>query len=106
MQIEKGVCDEGFIWNPCHCKYECDKSFDVGEYLDYENCRCRKTLANKMTESCTDNIDEVKITSENKHKNECSSCTLYIVLFAILFTINVGNATYFAYKYMNHWYLK
>ena len=50
----------------------------------------------------TENIDEVKIASENKHKNKCSSCTLYIVLFSIIFTINIGNATYFVYyKYIN-----
>ena len=32
----------GFIWNPSNCECECDKSCDIGEYLDYENCRCRK----------------------------------------------------------------
>ena len=46
-----------------------------------------------------------KITSaedENKHKNKCSSCTLYIVLFSINFTIYTGIGTYFVYyKYMN-----
>ena len=31
---------------------------------------------------------------------------LYIVLFLKFFTINVGIGIYFAYKYMNHWYLK
>ena len=56
-----------------------------------------------MIEECTENIDEVKIASENKHKNKCSSCTLYIVLFSILFTMNVGIGTYFVYF---HWYLK
>ena len=37
------------------------------------------------------------------HKNVCkSSCTLYIVLFSIIFTINIGISTYFVYhKYMN-----
>ena len=35
--VEKGVCDKGFIWNPTNCKYECDKSCDIGEYLDYKN---------------------------------------------------------------------
>ena len=35
--------------------------------------------------------------------HKCSSCTLYIVLFSILFTINVGIGTYFVYS---HWYLK
>ena len=33
--IDKGVCNKGFIWNPSNS--ECDKSCDVGEYLDYEN---------------------------------------------------------------------
>ena len=28
--------DEGFIWNPSNCEWECDKSCDIGEYLDRE----------------------------------------------------------------------
>ena len=39
-----------------------------------------------------------------EHTNVCkSSCILYIVLFSIIFTINVGIGTYFVYyKYINH----
>ena len=39
-----------------------------------------------------------------EHENVCkSSCTLYIVLFSFVFTITIGNGTYFIYyKYMNH----
>ena len=40
--IDKGVCDEGFIWNPSNCECECDKACNFGKYLDYENCKCRK----------------------------------------------------------------
>ena len=40
--IDKGVCDKGFIWNLSNCECECDKSCDVGEYLEYENCKCSK----------------------------------------------------------------
>ena len=40
--VDKGVCVKGFIWNPSNCECECDKSGDIGEYLDYENCDCRK----------------------------------------------------------------
>ena len=40
--IDKGVCDKGFIWDPSNCECECDRSFDVNEYLDYENWKCRK----------------------------------------------------------------
>ena len=39
--IDKGRCDNGFIWNPSMWKCECDKSFDKGQYLDYENCKYR-----------------------------------------------------------------
>ena len=43
-----------------------------------------------------------------EHKNKCiSSCTIYVVLIAIVFTIYIGIGTYFVYhKYMNHWYFK
>ena len=44
--IDKGACDKGFIWNPSNCECECDESCDVGEYLEYENCNCRKKLIN------------------------------------------------------------
>ena len=42
--IDKGVCGKGYAWNPSSCECECDKSCDVGEYLDYENCKCRKKV--------------------------------------------------------------
>ena len=100
--IDKGVCDKRFIWNPSNCECECDKSWDVGEYLDYELCKCRKKLADKLVEECTENIDEVKIASENEHKNKCSSCMLYTAFFSIIFTINIGiGARFIYYKYMN-----
>ena len=59
--IDKGSCDKGFIWNPRNCQCEFDKSYDVGEYLNYENCKCRKKLLDKVAEEYTDNIDEVKM---------------------------------------------
>ena len=36
------MCNKGFTWNPSNCEYECDKNCDFSEYLDYENCKCRK----------------------------------------------------------------
>ena len=89
---DKGVCDKGFILNPSNCECECDKSCDVGKYLDYSNCKCRKKKKeiDKLVEECTQNIDEVKIASENEHKKKCGSCRLYIVLFSIIFTISIG----------------
>ena len=32
------MCDKGVFWNPSKYECECDKSCDIGEYLDYENC--------------------------------------------------------------------
>ena len=40
--INKEVCDKGLIWNPSNFQCECDKACDIGEYLGYENCKCRK----------------------------------------------------------------
>ena len=57
--IDKGICDKGFIWNCSNCECKCDKSCNVGEYLDYENCKCRTKLVDKLVEECTENIDEV-----------------------------------------------
>ena len=39
--IDKGICDEGSIVNPSNYECECDKSCDIGEYLDYSNCKCK-----------------------------------------------------------------
>ena len=93
---------KGCIWSPSNCECKCDKSCDVGEYLDYENCKCKKKLIDKLVEECTEEAKIAEITlTKNIHKS--SSCTLYIVLFSIIFTINIGIATYFVYsKYMNH----
>ena len=40
--IGKGRCDNGVIWNSSNCECECVKSYDVGEYLDYENYKSGK----------------------------------------------------------------
>ena len=68
-----------------------------------------------MVEECPETTDEVKTTeitlskcNSIEHKNKSkSSCTIYVVLIAIVFTICIGIGSYFiCYKYMNHWYLK
>ena len=91
--------DKGFIWNPSNCECEYDKSCDVGEYLNYEDCKCRKKLVDKLVEECTETVEQVKLAkitlAENENKHKYSLCTLYIVLFSVLFTINIGIATYF-----------
>ena len=99
--IDKGVCDKKFIWNPSNCECECYKSSDFSEYLDYKNCECKKYLADKLAEECTENIEETRLvevnSGEKESKHKRSSCTLYIVLFSIFFTIKVGIGSYFLY---------
>ena len=105
--IDKGVCDKEFIWNPSNCECECDKSCDIGEYLDHSNCKCREKLVDKLVEECTENIEETKLNetlAKNEHK--CISSTVYKMLFwifFILFIINVGIGVCFTYyKYLSH----
>ena len=75
----------------------------VDEYLDCENCKCRKKLVDKLVEECTETNEKVKLAkitlAENENKHKCSFSTLYIMLFSIIFTINVGIGTYFLYFY-------
>ena len=98
--IDKGICDKEYTWNR---QWECDKSCDIGEYLDYENCKCRKILVDKLVDECTETIEERSLVIINSTKCKYNSCILYIVLFSIFFTTNVGIAAYFVYyKYMNH----
>ena len=106
--IDKGVCDKGFIWNPSNYECECNKTCDVGEYLDYEDCKCRKKLVDRLVDECTETVEEVKLVkitlTEKENSYECSSCTRYIVLFWIFSTTNVGGVgSYFVYF---HGYLK
>ena len=106
--IDKCVCDKGLIWNPSNCECECDKACVIGEYLDYENCKCRKELVDKLVDECTETVEEVKIAkitlAEKESSYKCSSCTVYFLLFWIFFTINFGGiSAYFVYF---HGYLK
>ena len=78
--IDKGVCGKGFIQNLSNCQCECDKSCDVVEYLDDENCKCTKKLVDKLIEECTEAVEEVKLAkiALAEHESRCgsTSCTL------------------------------
>ena len=63
-------------------------------------------MVNKLIDECNETIDEVNLSkttfAENENSYKCNSSILYIVLFSIFFTINVGIVAYFAYyKYTN-----
>ena len=99
--IDKGICDKGFIWNPSNCECECDKTCDISKYLDYENCKCRKKLVDKLIDECTETIEEVEIAkitlADNENENKFSSCTVYIVLMIMISTSFTEITIYFVY---------
>ena len=65
------------------------KRCDVGEYLDYENCKCRKKLIDKLVDECTNIVEEVKQAKITlaKNENSCTSSfyTAYTGVFRIFF---------------------
>ena len=105
---DKKRCDKGFIWNPSNCNCECDKSCNIGEYLDYKSCICRQKIVGSLVEECNRNIDENEIIY-NETLNvslsdyKCGSCTLYIVLFVVFLVASVIISAVFTYFYL---YLK
>ena len=99
--IDKGICGKGFIWNHSNCECECDKSCNIGEYLDYENCKCRKKIVDKLIDECTETVEEVKLANitiaENENNYKYSSCKVHIVFMIVAFTISTGITIYFVY---------
>ena len=59
--------------------------FNVIEYLDYENCKCRKKLDAPLVEECTETVEENKIAKitlgENENSYKYSSCTVLSLIF-------------------------
>ena len=118
-RLDASVCNNKQRWNKnkcrCECKeligkgrcggicdYECDKSCDVGQYLGYKNCKCRKKLVDKLVEECNENIDGNEMIY-NDYGEVCNSCTIYIVLLAIILIISKSISSAF---FNFHWYLK
>ena len=99
--IDKGTCDKRPIWNPSNCECECDKNFDIDEYLDYENCNCRNKFADRLIDECTETIEETKLVNitftENENNYECGSCIAYIVLMIVVIVISTGVTVYLVY---------
>ena len=49
--IGKGMWDKGF---------KCDKSCDIGEFLDYKKCKCRYKIVDKLLEELVKILMEIK----------------------------------------------
>ena len=100
--VSKLVCDKGYMWNPSTCACECDKYCEVGQYLDYNNCVCRKTLIDDLIEQCMSIVDiEIKngtgiFTSSSVPKNivtpvnSDNSTNIYLLLFLFVAVLIVA----------------
>ena len=87
------MCDKGFIWHLSNCQCECDKSREIGECLDFKNCKCRRKITDKLIEEYSENIDENKmlyneilnIISSSDNNKTSNSCIVYIAFFFLCF---------------------
>ena len=61
----------------------------------------QKKIVHKLIDECTETMKEVKLAkitlAKNKNENKYSSCTVYIVLMIVVFTIFTGITIYFVY---------
>ena len=55
--IYKSRVGDGLIWNPSICECEYDKSCNMGEYLDYQNCESTKKLIDNLVEEDDEDIN-------------------------------------------------
>ena len=93
------------------CECECDKLCDIGQYLDYKKCKCRKELIRNLAEECSENIDgNEMIYNEtlNDYGRACNSCTIYIVIFVIflIISITISSACFYFYLFLKKDILK
>ena len=82
--IDKGSSDKGLIWSPSKCGCECD----VGEYLDFENCNCRKRSSDTLVQEYNEYIGGNTMIYHNTLNDcikACGSCTVHIVLIVVVF---------------------
>ena len=97
------MCDNGFIWNTSNSERESDKSCDVGEYLEFKKCKCRKRQTDKLVEECSENIGghgTIYNSILTDYGKICNSCRVYIVSLAIFFIISISISSVFIYF---HW---
>ena len=61
----------------------------------------QKKILDKLVDECTETVGEVKLAKITLAKNESgskySSCTVYIALMIVVFTMFTGITTYFVY---------
>ena len=110
--VSKLVCDKGCMWNPSTCACESDKFCEVGQYLDYRGCVCRKKLIDDLSEQCTSIVDmeirdgtdlmcsvtqRVVNISGDSVNNSSSSGSIYLFIFVAVLVVALLLAAGFIY---------
>ena len=119
--IHKGACDKGYIFNPSNCKYECDKSCNTSQYLDYLDGKCKNKINDLIVEECTEDKDKTKLFNKTDNKTKLiiitiiknnktkivnktveNSSKVYIILTIVSIVISTVYTIYFVYY---NWFL-
>ena len=91
-----GRYDDGFIPNSSIC--ECDKSSDVPDHLDYQNCKCRKRLIDKLVQECSEDeiLNRTSLNTTNPISiTDKANCLIYIILLTIMSLILLSIICYY-----------
>ena len=97
--IDKLICDKGYMLNPSTCTCECDKYCETGQYLDYDNCACRKKLIDYLIKECA-SIASIDLT-EKKESSEVNIYLILFIIFLVLFVLLISGLIYYYCKNSN-----
>ena len=89
-------CAKGYTWNPSICECQCDKWCKPGQYLDHKNCVCKNKLIGRLTEECTNVINETMINDKDSGNNNTLR-NVFVGLFSVAVLIGIISFCVFAY---------
>ena len=90
-------CTTGYTWSPSTCDCQCDTRCKPGQYLDHKNCICKNKLIGRVTEKCTNVINETMINNKDNIDNDNTITNIFIGLFSVLFFAGIVCFCVFAY---------
>ena len=90
-------CTKGCTWNPSTCECQCDTWCKPGQCLDHKNCVCKYKLIGRVTEECTNVINETMMNNKDNIDNDNTIRNVFIGLFSVLLFIVTVYFCVFAY---------
>ena len=99
---DKLICDKGYMWNLSTFTCDCDKYCEIGQYLDYENCVCRKKLVDYLVKQCN-SIASIGLI-EKKESLRVNIYLILFIIFLILCVLLIAGLIYYYRKNSNKKY--